>query len=732
MATPSMPSRGDRNAPTFDSTKPREISRYFSDLEYHFTRCNVTVDTDKKSHATRFLSVRDQDAWESLKEFKDATNSYGEFKAAALKLYPGTDAEKKFTLADLDVLIGRYARSGIHSKGDLSEFYIDFSTISTYLIEKGRLSAGEQSRSFARAMQPPSLWDRMLRRLEVKQPDVDPEDYDLENLKEAADFVLRGTTVSSTTLDTQSTLQPKKEPDMPVWVTKLIEVLAVNNQHANHGHSHAPYSQQSHAPYPPPNSKPRPEGCIYCSGPHYIGSCELVVTDTQAGYCKRDVNGKVVLPSGAFVPGHFQGRNLRERFQEYHRANPGQTAVAQMMLDTRPKSTFAQTSGMLSIEERQRRLEQEMQDLDNLRHAQFIQTRAQAQRSAEAGGPIEEPEQPIRRVSQPAQSHVAPAPASAATHAPIAATHAKVPEHPYAKVRDAAYAPPAGRNFGVKPPTAPPAKRSEPAYRSAPPVMVNKIITKVFHRSLDAPVTITQRELLSIAPELRTQYKDVTTNRRVPTETQPLPTAEQFLNSTDEAMAFETEPVVGFEDPKTPRAKTSLSTFLSSMPAAFENTVAEDPGELHVAADSCALRSVLPIVDNQRRVEAIYDTGSQIIGMSEAICNDLGLPYDPRITISMESANGSVSSSLGLARNVPFGFKDITLYLQCHIVRAPAYDILLGRPFDQLTECKVNNSANGDQTLTIRDRNTGTELTLPTIPRGRPRPRAQDFCSSMN
>jgi hypothetical protein len=93
----------------------------------------------------------------------------------------------------------------------------------------------------------------------------------------------------------------------------------------------------------------------------------------------------------------------------------------------------------------------------------------------------------------------------------------------------------------------------------------------------------------------------------------------------------------------------------------------------------------------------------------------------------MESANGTITPSLGLARNVPFKFGEITLYLQVHIVRAPAYDILLGRPFDQLTECKVNNSANGDQTLTIFDRNSGSELTIPTIPRGRPRQRKQDF-----
>ncbi|KAJ7489613.1 hypothetical protein B0H11DRAFT_2011723 [Mycena galericulata] len=119
--------------------------------------------------------------------------------------------------------------------------------------------------------------------------------------------------------------------------------------------------------------------------------------------------------------------------------------------------------------------------------------------------------------------------------------------------------------------------------------------------------------------------------------------------------------------------------------------------------------------------------------MSEAICNDLGLSYDPLITINMESANGSISPSLGLSRNVAFKFGEITLYLQVHIVRAPAYDVLLGRPFDKLTECTVANSANGDQTITIHDRNTGKVSTIPTIPRGRARERTtQDFHASRN
>ncbi len=143
-----------------------------------------------------------------------------------------------------------------------------------------------------------------------------------------------------------------------------------------------------------------------------------------------------------------------------------------------------------------------------------------------------------------------------------------------------------------------------------------------------------------------------------------------------------------------------------------------DPQRLVVARESAALRSIFPIVDNSLKVECILDPGSQIIAMSEEVCHELSLIYDPSITLNMQSANGTVDKSLGLARNVPFRIGNLTIYMQVHIIRAPAYDVLLGRPFDILTESIVRNHRNEDQTITITDPNTGQVVTVPTLPRG--------------
>jgi hypothetical protein len=84
----------------------------------------------------------------------------------------------------------------------------------------------------------------------------------------------------------------------------------------------------------------------------------------------------------------------------------------------------------------------------------------------------------------------------------------------------------------------------------------------------------------------------------------------------------------------------------------------------------------------------------------------------------MVSANGGIDQLLGLVCNIPFLVREITLYLQVHVLHALAYNILLGQPFDILTQSVVHNFADKNQTITILDPNTGQKATIPTIPQG--------------
>lgn len=144
----------------------------------------------------------------------------------------------------------------------------------------------------------------------------------------------------------------------------------------------------------------------------------------------------------------------------------------------------------------------------------------------------------------------------------------------------------------------------------------------------------------------------------------------------------------------------------------------EEPKQIYTAMTSAALRCIFPLINGICKVESISDGGSQIVSMSEEKASELKVEYDPRIQIHMQSAHGNVEKTLGLARNVPFEFGRITIYLQVHVIRKAPYQVLLGRPFEILTESVVKNCKDGSQTLTLTDPNSGARVTIPTRPRG--------------
>lgn len=137
-----------------------------------------------------------------------------------------------------------------------------------------------------------------------------------------------------------------------------------------------------------------------------------------------------------------------------------------------------------------------------------------------------------------------------------------------------------------------------------------------------------------------------------------------------------------------------------------------------VAGDSEALRVLYPLIHGVAEYEAICDGGSQIVSMSQATAIELGLGWDPDICIYMQSANGQVEKSVGLSKNVAFKFGDVTLHLQVHIIKNPAYKVLLGRPFEVLTGSTIQNSIDGSQLITLTDPNTQKRHVVPTFARG--------------
>ena len=244
---------------------------------------------------------------------------------------------------------------------------------------------------------------------------------------------------------------------------------------------------------------------------------------------------------------------------------------------------------------------------------------------------------------------------------------------------------------------------------------------------MDMPITVTQRELLSLSPEVRAQIREAITTRWIAAQgNQEQPSeAVNFLwiEDSDDEDEPEIPMILTFAIPniqhRVPPEGTiiipdPIETYVKSLPPG----TTPDPDRLIVGCENAAVCSVFALVDNSCKKECILDSGCQVITISKAVSHELVISYDLTFCISMQSANGELDMSLGLARNVPFKIGPVTFYLQAHVIDSNAYDVLLGRPFDVLTESVIRNFANEDQTITIHDPNTGQQVTVPTLARG--------------
>ena len=79
-----------------------------------------------KGHALRFVNGKTMELWEILPEFTNATALYQRFVNTVYQLYPGSDAEQHWLIADMDKLVGETSRTGISSLANLGKYYRDF------------------------------------------------------------------------------------------------------------------------------------------------------------------------------------------------------------------------------------------------------------------------------------------------------------------------------------------------------------------------------------------------------------------------------------------------------------------------------------------------------------------------------------------------------------------------------------------------------------------------------
>src|ERR1700721_911758 len=192
-----MPLRNERKAPTFDSSKPRELPRFFKDLEELFKRAGLQkpmpTQADEqvmKNHAVDYVDVTTEQTWKAIPEY-DATSkkSFQAFKDAILSHYPVAAGGYIYSNRDMDMLIGERQRLGITTNKDLADYHLQFMAITNWLIAKKLLGEFKQQRAYIRAFSP-ELLHAIMNRLQITHsthPQNQP--FEVQEVYEAARYI---------------------------------------------------------------------------------------------------------------------------------------------------------------------------------------------------------------------------------------------------------------------------------------------------------------------------------------------------------------------------------------------------------------------------------------------------------------------------------------------------------------------------------------------------------------
>ena len=107
-----------------------------------------------------YVEVDTADMWKSLSEYSDPNFTYEDWTKKVVSLYPGANEEKRWTLTDVDKLIREHAGMGIYMIGNFGDYYHAFYMISTFLVQKNRMSQAEQLRLFIKGLST-DLWHKI-------------------------------------------------------------------------------------------------------------------------------------------------------------------------------------------------------------------------------------------------------------------------------------------------------------------------------------------------------------------------------------------------------------------------------------------------------------------------------------------------------------------------------------------------------------------------------------------
>jgi hypothetical protein len=88
-----------------------------------------------------------------------------------------------------------------------------------------------------------------------------------------------------------------------------------------------------------------PLSCAFCGQfGHFIAQCLVCADYITNKKCKRNLEGKIVLPNGQYTPQSIPGRFIKDHINEWHKRNPVKSTSSSLMYEINQVATLSQTS----------------------------------------------------------------------------------------------------------------------------------------------------------------------------------------------------------------------------------------------------------------------------------------------------------------------------------------------------------------------------------------------------
>ncbi|KDR65203.1 hypothetical protein GALMADRAFT_82136, partial [Galerina marginata CBS 339.88] len=193
-----MPSPRDPSAPKFDG-QPRTLTRFLKEVYLLGKGCSLT-DPKIIEWSIMYAEHNDSELWEQLPECHK--NNWELFRNAIIKLYPGADGDRKYSVDDLQILVKENAHIPCIKPDLFGKFYRNFLRISTFLKAKSRLSDFEAAAMFMSGLHA-NFQLKVRIRLRLKNPDHHRDDpWTFNEVSNAALFIVSPSSANETTSST--------------------------------------------------------------------------------------------------------------------------------------------------------------------------------------------------------------------------------------------------------------------------------------------------------------------------------------------------------------------------------------------------------------------------------------------------------------------------------------------------------------------------------------------------